>query len=204
MRTYTASLLRPFARLLCKVFLPPFVFILSRKPWVLFFFILCGRNVVYVPMIFLDPKYNPEEGAKSRTLSLLEVLSPEFLKSVRSCWYNGVSLRHRNGAALRRRVINILILPVSEIIALAGKLSVEGGIGAIAAADARTGLNVLIHLHDHHPCSRAVISAAVFTYGSVIGTRRRSALKDDSGKTLKNLRRPQICLCRGNLRGQIE
>ncbi len=47
---YTDSLFLPFLLLLFNILRPPGVLDRSRKPWVLFFFLLCGLNVVYVPI----------------------------------------------------------------------------------------------------------------------------------------------------------
>lgn len=44
--TYTDNLARPFALLLLKIFLPPWVLILSLNPWVLFLLLLCGLYVI--------------------------------------------------------------------------------------------------------------------------------------------------------------
>src|SRR5208283_1919724 len=41
----------PFALLFFNTFLPPLVLIRVRKPWVFFLLLLCGLNVVYVPII---------------------------------------------------------------------------------------------------------------------------------------------------------
>ncbi len=43
--TYTDNLARPFALLLLKIFLPPWVLILRLNPWVLFLLLLCGLYV---------------------------------------------------------------------------------------------------------------------------------------------------------------
>lgn len=47
---YADSLFLPFLLLLFSILRPPGVLERSRKPWVLFFFLLCGLNVVYVPI----------------------------------------------------------------------------------------------------------------------------------------------------------
>jgi len=46
-----AKRFRPFALLFFSTFLPPLVLIRVRKPWVFFLLLLCGLNVVYVPII---------------------------------------------------------------------------------------------------------------------------------------------------------
>lgn len=48
---YTDSLVLPFLLLLFSILRPPGVLDRLRKPWVLFFFLLCGLNVVYVPIV---------------------------------------------------------------------------------------------------------------------------------------------------------
>jgi len=46
---YTVNRLRPFARLLLRTNLPPLVAILTRKPWVLFLFML----LVFLKVFFI-------------------------------------------------------------------------------------------------------------------------------------------------------